>query len=520
MADKVKFKRHNQFDQFIWTWRMVRDANDGESVIKQADTVYLPMPEAMAETNDPTYKQEQSMGSSVYLANKPAIGDGLNPNYHANAAYRAYKTRATFPGIVNHTVRGLLGLALRNLPTIEMPEQMQYLMDDAGYGYGLIDFYYYAIEEVIQTGRFIPLIDVNADGKLRFVPYSAESMVNWKSDENDLTEALFIEDPDDDEFVDNGDEDVEIYLHAKVVNGEYQIWRYEDGEHVGTAIPSYMGKPMDKIPAIVIGSTDISPDVDEIPLESIAKAAVQIYQLDADLRQAEYMTCNPTLVITGVDEESAPSVMGSTVAILLPEYTSKAYYTNTDTSALTLVRQHIQDLHEFAMQQGASLLGGDKDVAESGEALRLRQEAASATLTSIVHNIGRAFDKSLKMIAEWMGLDPESVEFEPSKEFTSYSLTPNQMQSFVMGWQAGVIPTRTVVDNFKRAGVVPQGVTREEEIKAVEERVAEIEALKKAEAEAKKSESEVVDNENSDGKNDGIKGDIDKDEDEDVLQNN
>lgn len=515
--DKVKFKRHPEYDQFLWTWRMVRDCNDGESVIKSANTIYLPMPEAMAETGDPTYKQEVSSGSPIYAANKPSLSNGMDPNYHANGAYRAYKTRASFPGIVNHTIRGLLGLALRNLPTVKLPDQMQYLMKDCGYGYGLIDFYYYTIEEVIKTGRFIPLVDIASDGKLKFVPYLAEGMINWKSVDNELTEALFIEDRNDDDFVDDDEEDKEVNLYAKVVNGVYKIERYEDGEYINTYTPSYLGKTMDKIPAIVIGSTDISPHTDKIPLESISKASIQIYQLDADLRQAEYMTCNPTLVITGVDEESAPSVLGSTVAILLPEYTSKAYYTETDTSALNLVRQHIQDLHEFALQQGASLLGGDKDVAESGEALRLRQEAASATLTSIVHNIGRGFDKILKIMAEWMDLDSDSVEFEPSKEFTTYSLTPNQMQSFILGWKEGVIPTRTIVDNFKRAGLVPQGITREEEIVAINERVAEIEALKQ------KAESVVVSEtpepkENND--NEGIEGEVDKDKDEDVLQNN
>ncbi len=461
----------------LYTYSMVRDCVAGEAAVKRQDELYLPMPSGMVDAVQP------SIGSS----NRQILGpNGLtqeqynsvefNPNYHTNPAYAAYKTRASVPDLTGFTLRSLMGLALRKNASIDLPDKLALLEQQ------LPHMYRRTLSEVLQTGRYGILIDI-VDDEFVLVPYVAESIINWKV-QRDVNgklvsyEYIILEETvckEEDYSV----ETEKRYRVLEVVDGVYRSTLYTDegtpippadqeGEELVTYVePNYKGKTLDKVPFVFFGSTDNDSEPDVSPLAAIAAITIQVYMKSADLSQAEYTSCNPTLVFSGIQGDQVPKKIGATVAIALPDKEAKAYYTTTDTSALDHVQGHIAALYEQAVVYGAQLLGGSKSGVESGEALRLRQSAGSSSLVTVVTTIQNGYEMLFSLVGEWGGMSEDQFEFEPIKEFSEMQLSAQEMVALVNSWMNGVLSKETVVDVFRRAGMLKDDRTVEDELKAI-----------------------------------------------------
>jgi len=479
MADKSSVStKHPQYEANIFAWRQVRDCVEGEAQVKRRDTVYLPMPSGMLNAKKAPSVQNTTSSSSALTQRNREIDQDLNPNYHSNPAFMAYKTRAQLPDITAFSLRGLIGVALRKDATIELPDNHNYLE-------GMIeDLYGFSISEVLQTGRLGYLVDIAEDGNFKILPYEAESIINWREETkkdvegtNTATTMVVLE-----EYVPKPDDPFasELTMQYRVLelkDGVYTSTLYNaDGDIIPVKVgevlmesitPMYKGKTLNKIPFFFAGSTNTNPTPNVIPLGSISSVAIQIYMKTADLSQSEFLSCNPTLVLTGVSKDDAPTIVGSTVAICLPDPEMNAFYTTTDTAALQHVMSHIKDLFEQAVAYGANLLGGTAKSVESGEALRLRQSAASATLISVIRNVEKAFDDLLITIAMWSGGNPENYNFDPDKELVDLNLTAQEITALVAAWMAQGLSQESLVDNLRRAGYVVEGRTALDEIAAI-----------------------------------------------------
>jgi hypothetical protein len=343
---------------------------------------------------------------------------------------------------------------------------MEYLEEDfTKSGTSMLDFYFFLLKEILAVGRIGCLVDVDdKDGELKVVTYSAESIVDWEKasesfDEKLLKRVILAEYP----------EDHELRRMMEVQDGIYgQSVEIDNTETLQFEPVTYHGKPLKYVPMCIAGSTDIMPDVDYAPMYGIARTALQIYQLDADLRQGEYMSCNPTLFISGIGDEFAPQAIGSTFAVILPPSEAKAYYPATDTSALAHVANRVDTLFDKALMHGVGMLKNSGGV-ESGEALRIKQTANNATLSSAVAAAAKAMEFCLKSIAEWKGLNPDQVEFEPNFEFTTAMMTPQEQTALVQSWMNGAISKSTMIENFRRSGMLQEGETVEDEMDRLED---------------------------------------------------
>ena len=152
---------------------------------------------------------------------------------------------------------------------------------------------------------------------------------------------------------------------------------------------------------------------------------------------------------SGITKEQVPAAIGSSVALILEEYTSKAYYPKTDTSALEHVRMYIRDLQSEAIRMGANLLGAETTQAESGEAIRLRQSMSAATIASVVATVGKGLERALRFMAEWYGVTTQP-SVKVNTEFSSFQMTANEQIALVQTWQAGAMSTETALENFRR----------------------------------------------------------------------
>ena len=185
---------------------------------------------------------------------------------------------------------------------------------------------------------------------------------------------------------------------------------------------------------------------------------------------------SPVVFDISFPEESTSFVTGTSglftgagVVLTLPDYQARVGYTTTDTSAMTHIQSRMEDFYNQAQELGASLLGSRKNGTESGEALRLRQASSTATLKSVVDNTGDGFEYTLQMAAIWMNENPKDIRFDPNSEFSTFALTANETVALVQSWQSNAFSHSTLLDNFRRAGMLHAGETVEDELKRLED---------------------------------------------------
>lgn len=307
----------------------------------------------------------------------------------------------------------------------------------------------------LSYGRCFATIDQNNNP----VIYDALDAPNWEEEEFVVfleTKKGFESSPDND----NGLERVRISQLGDVTYYE----RFTDN---GKLIERKQTTKFKTLPVICIGSTDSDFDVDIIPLEGIATCALHIYKKTADLSYSEFSSCVPTLVMTGVDSESGQNQqVGGGVALVIPNDMAKVYYPTADTNALQHVRLHIEGLFEEAKTYGASLLGGDKNEVESAEAIRLRQSAAGASLSTLTRNI----EHSINRLLELAGYD---YKFKINFDLEENYMTPAEQAVLLDAWMSNAISYKTFFNNYQKAGLIEDERDIESELKDIKKEKAE-----------------------------------------------
>jgi hypothetical protein len=478
-----------QFDNCIYDWRMVRDFVAGSSQVKRQNTLYLPIPAAMtAATVAPDLSTEQLVDREPrqiggFAPSSRSENQRINENtpwyYPQNLAYQSYLRRARVPDMTSFALRAMLGIATRKNPTVEIPDSLSYLVDNAtDDGFTLNQLFAFLVSQVLQCGRVGLLLDVTPDSQFKFKVYAAEAGINWCEEmsatgEKVLEYVVLQEDARDEQ--DKYSHEVKpryVVLH-KNEEGTYEtaIHSNPSGAPDEINVPSYRGNTLRNIPFMFVGSVDNTPDCDPAPLDGVAEVCQHVYMKEADLANAEFMTCNPTLVMTGAEPSEAPQATGSNVAVILSDPQSKVFYTETDTSGLSHVMSHIKELQEEAAAFGATVLGARKNAAETAESKRIDQSVGGATLHSAVMCVGEAIESMLNKALEWQGSSPDAI-FEPSTEFSNVSLSAQEVQAYLSAYMQGAFSLDSLVELWRRAGLLPEGDTVEDEVDRIERSMA------------------------------------------------
>lgn len=484
-------QKHPLYTNNLFSWQRSEDCFSGHDQIMRNVHMYFACPVGLhSQQLEDSGSYQQSV---EFMCDRIAVGSGYND------AAKAYYSNAKFPNLMSYTINGFMSLITEHKPIVELPPEMDYFFENAEeYGDTEEDIRSFSESiinqihlNVLKSGRCPVLVDpVGVNGQLKpgLIVYKASSVINWlvsndAENRGQLLEVLILEyvaNPNASLINNPERRTLRKYLHLRLVPaGEYGfegdylyiVDTYTENElemfQKETTIPSVFGKTLNFIPLLFIGSEDNTPDVDISPLSGICVNQIKYGQLEALLAHAENHSGAPTFIITGVAEDDMPKVTGAGVAIALPDYTSKAYYTTTDTSFMTSIRERQSECLAQAEDQGANLLGSKRNTSESGEALRLRQAASTATLKSIVKNVGDGIEILLKYAATWLNLDKSvvaQVSYTPNEEFSTFALTANEQIAQLQTWQAGGFSHSTLLENFRKAGLLKPGETVEDEM--------------------------------------------------------
>lgn len=403
--------RHSQYESMVPKWQRMRDAVEGEDAVKAKGKAYLPVP--------------------------PGIDQPWGEN---DPAYLNYLRRAPYPDIVAPTIQGMVGLMSRKETQIEMPTGLDRMREQATPDgldvHGLLTRTRF---EVLTTGRYVLFVDAPEDGGEPFIAtYSAESLINWRSDGDRVTMAVFeesvTEPKADDPFV---DESVTQWREASIEQAldennrptgseryVVRVWRAIEGSDgskqfyvLSEVMPQGRGVPMDRVPVVIVGSRHLLPDPDQIPMLGVANRTFDYYRQVADYRLALFMSSQVTPYGTGLEKEEIPTKLGPSAFFAANSESATFGFLEISGNGLNAQKESLQDTYGHILDAAMRVIGDGKRSAESGEALRLRFQSQTATLSSVAQSTAEGVSEALRMVAEWDGIASDGIQVVPDTSF-------------------------------------------------------------------------------------------------------
>jgi len=408
-------------------WELGADSFHGEAAIKDKTTTYLPATSGMI--NDGFGKSSESLGQK---------------------SYQAYLIRSYYPDIYAEAVESAVGVMHRKPAVIELPPRMESLLDVATNDGEDLQLLLRRINAMQLTegrlGLLGTLEERNGQVLPKLIVHNALSVFNWDDtlNEDKSHDVRFIEINESDYVMTNSyswEWKNKVRVLAKI-NAEGRIVTFDgDGNlepgvygyailddtnsELSTAVfepISQKGQTSETIPFTFINSKDLSCTPDKPPLDGLARLALAIYRGEADYRQNLFMQGQDTLVRIGfvgdTDEDGNEIRTGAGAAIDVPA-NGDAKYIGVDGSGLSEQREALKSDYEKAEKKTAKLMASGGN--ESGEALKVRVAAQTATLPQIAETGAAGLEKVLRDLAVWIGEDPNKVVVKPNLEFAGTS---------------------------------------------------------------------------------------------------
>lgn len=441
MANNVTHNAHPLYSAMLATWEKNRDCYEGEEVVKSKGSRYLPATSGMIQ---------DGFGST-------------NPHALGNEVYAAYRTRAYFADLMRDAVETAIGVMHREPPIIQLPPRMEVLRDNATYNGEPLHILLRQInEQQLVTGRVGLLGDFRADDQTEnaqipvLALYYGEAIFNWDDlleDRSDSSLRFVALDESDYEMQGDfewkhvprvrvlglADESGKLTIPLSEHDTEAQTANYSSAELRNGASLSgitltsaeLQGEKLNRIPFTFINAKDLNPSPDYPPLDGLCNLALAIYRGEADYRQQLFMQGQDTLVVIGTQsDDDKPLRTGAGARIDLP-VNGDAKFIGVESQGLSEQRQALETDYERAQSKTAKLVNADGN--ESGEALRLRLAAQTATLPQIAMAGAAGLQKVLRDLAVWFGENPQDVVVTPNLEFAA---TLGNAQSLVQLVQA------------------------------------------------------------------------------------
>lgn len=433
MANVTTKTVHPQYMLMKPTWDLMQDSYEGESCIKAKGFTYLP----------PTAGQ---------------IIDGaydINAKVETNTGYAAYmamKGRAVFPDFVAEGLSTTVGILNSKPPVVKVPKEMEPVLSRfTAEGENI-----QAALRKIHAGQLLKariglFVDMPqklaANHQWPYVAlYNAEDIPNWDSGETaDKVDKLNLVVLEEDEKVrngfqwqtnpryrvlvldspvpndDNGTNTSAVYRYALTENGSVM----PDESEFKTAM--LHGRSLNEIPFVFVGANDLSSTPDRPPMLPLARICHTIYKAEADYRTSLYMQGQETLVVIGgvtnnMAADNQESVRVGAGARIDVGIGGDAKYIGVSAAGLSEQRASLDSDRKHAAVLTGQLLQPGKSSLESGESLKTRMAAQTATLSQVAKTSCAALETVLKMIARWRGLDETQVSVTPNLDFVNATI--------------------------------------------------------------------------------------------------
>lgn len=422
---------HPEYEEQRCAWKRIRDSYKGQEHVKNLGVEYLP----------PTTGMARLLADGKYQWNK----DGL-------LKYCNYRMRALFSGDMAEMVRTAIGILWNKDATIEVPKKLKYVIDEAtSEGDSILQLMRDVNVEQLLTGRCGLLADMPVKVRRQaarpyFTMYKAEKILNWDVGSRGIVpyrqlNLVVLDESENERQPDLSYSWVEKYLVLSIGNldpndtdGDYWYGRFRgtpniggDGAISGATSPLFNPNMMRKaamnlpfIPFVFINSTHINPRMEAPPHIDLADLIISLYMNSANLEQQIHEQSQETLVIPGGDDKvDYPTGVG---AVLTPPIGGDAKFIGIEGKGLPEAQKHYQNKRMEIERRSGQMIDTRSLQRESGESLKTRLAAQTATLSMIAKACGWGLTRGLKHMAVMVGADPNEVKVKPNVNFLNPEL--------------------------------------------------------------------------------------------------
>lgn len=381
-----------------------------------------------------------------------------------------YRKDAILTNFTRLTKDGLKGLVFRRPSTIDVPSELEYLVDDAtGCNANIEQFAGNVIGEVLDTSKSGILVDYPenpaADVVARLKPYCAESIINWRYQEYGSEYKLQMVVLEENILVPGVDKfDWQSQVQYRVLflddNGVYNQEVYDQNELISKSAfqpLDYHGQPLKEIPFQFVGSENNDATLDTIPLYDLAIINLGHYRNSADYEESIFVTGQPMVVVNLGDHNEQEFKSANPGGI---RFGSRSGLIVGAGGSATLLQANANQLAQTAMndKKADAVAIGARLVAppggrETAEAARIRFGAQNANLYNITKNVSLALEQCFAWASQFMMEIPAESEIELNNQFYEEDADPNLIASEMMLFDRGLMTSEEVRMNLDKSGI-------------------------------------------------------------------
>lgn len=403
-------------------WQAMDDALGEEEVVKGAGTRHLPKT------------------------------GGMERNDRDGSQYEAYKARARFPEVTSGALSGIVGLIFEKDPVGASDE----IITNAGQTN--LELARDALRGVASKGREVLVVDApdaSLGGGSPFITrYRAEDLINWKADATNpaaLNLAVFRE------YRDAGgryahEHAIEYRRFMRLPSGRVEVtrWRRVDEEDELLEDPRVL--PIREMPIFVLGSIDLMPPCDPVPLLPVARAAFAYYRKSAVREHGLYLTGQPTPWVRGVTEDQYKAILRQGIGSSAFWYLGQegfAGFLEVGAEGLRELKEAMDE--ELVLAQAHSVeLVQRGDTAESGRSIAMRAMMRHASIYSMADAVSIGVTRAQRLRARWAG-EAEPEDFALRTEFASDYASAQMVSALDRAINSGNAPRSAMFEEIRRA---------------------------------------------------------------------
>lgn len=436
--------KHPEYILRLGEWIQMQDTYDGERAVKSKRLDYLPATEGMVQ-------------------------DGMQtPSSPGWKDYDGYLLRAVYRNFVREAVMAMVGILHNKPAVITLPARLEGLMTNATIqGESLQQLIRRIFVAQLLKARIGLLVDaptgVDVSKALPYIAvYDAERIINWDAGRlNEGRNVLQLVVLDESGYRREGftwknerkfrvlargvPEDLESGWETPDPDAEFAVCIKVNDSSMPVAadfiVPQIGGKSLKEIPFVFINANDCVPEPEVPPLLNLSNLSLAIYRAEADYRQTLYLQGQQTLVLIGTEAddtgEEGPLRVGNKGVIEMRQG-SDAKYIGVSATGLSEMRQSLENDKTDAAAEGVAFLDVGNSAHESGEALRVRVAARTTTISSIAHTCEAGLERVLRLAAEWVGEDPDTVKVEIPKDFADQTVQGAMLLAMMQAKQLGL----------------------------------------------------------------------------------
>ena len=378
-----------------------------------------------------------------------------------------YQDRAVFYPITGNTRNGMIGMAFKKDPLVEIVEKLSLLKEDAdGAGSSIYQLAQSSLESVLEVGRHGLYVDYNDESKLPYIfQYRAEDIINWRTDRINgrtlLTLVVLRETVEKEDGF--GFKDVIQYRVLTIEEGKFicRVYRKPESSGVFEIDAEYTPEKADngvwtEIPFTFIGAQNNDHTIDEAPLLGLAKINLGHYRNSADYEDSVLFCGQVQPYISGLEEEwrnhleKSGVMVGSRSPILLPVNGNYGY---VQASPNMLAKEAMDSKRDYMVALGAQLVSADSKVKTVIQSVG-EQNAQTSILSICCSNVSDAFSKALMWCTEYLGLNTDKCSFEINRDLVNHIADSAMISEIVSAWQSGATRKSDMIRSLQKYDLI------------------------------------------------------------------